>query len=237
MTTTPRRVLVVEDDPAIRRGIVAALAFAGYEVLEAADGPRGLALAEAAEVDLVLLDVVLPGTDGLEILRRVRESRPTRPVILLTARAAEDDRVGGLAAGADDYVVKPFSVRELLARVEAVLRRSPERPRPVELIECHGLVVDLARREIRHADGDRVELSEKEAELAAYLAAHAGRAISREELLRRVWRLDPRGVTTRTIDMHVMRLREKLRDDTTAPRRVLTVRGQGYAWAAAEAGR
>lgn len=237
MTTTPRRVLVVEDDPAIRRGVVAALSFAGYEVLEAADGPRGLALAEAAEVDLVLLDVILPGTDGLEILRRVRESRPTRPVILLTARAAEDDRVGGLAAGADDYVVKPFSVRELLARVEAVLRRSPERPRPVELIECDGLVVDLARREIRHADGDRVELSEKEAELAAYLAAHAGRAISREELLRRVWRLDPRGVTTRTIDMHVMRLREKLRDDTAAPRRVLTVRGQGYAWAAAEAGR
>lgn len=236
MTTAPRRVLVVEDDPAIRRGVVAALAFAGYDVLEAGDGPRGLALAEAAEVDLVLLDVVLPGTDGLEILRRVRESRPTRPVILLTARAAEDDRVGGLAAGADDYVVKPFSVRELLARVEAVLRRSPERPRPVEVIECDGLVVDLARREIRHADGGRVELSEKEAELAAYLAAHAGRAISREELLRRVWQLDPRGVTTRTIDMHVMRLREKLRDDTAAPRRVLTVRGQGYAWAAAEAG-
>ncbi|MCE2727937.1 MAG: response regulator transcription factor [Planctomycetaceae bacterium] len=236
MTTAPRRLLVVEDDPAIRRGVVAALTFAGYDVLEAGDGPRGLALAEAAEVDLVLLDVVLPGTDGLEILRRVRESRPTRPVILLTARAAEDDRVGGLAAGADDYVVKPFSVRELLARVEAVLRRSPERPRPVELIECDGLVVDLARREIRHADGGRVELSEKEAELAAYLAAHAGRAISREELLRRVWRLDPRGVTTRTIDMHVMRLREKLRDDTAAPRRVLTVRGQGYAWAAAEAG-
>jgi DNA-binding response OmpR family regulator len=156
-------------------------------------------------------------------------------VILLTARAAEDDRVGGLAAGADDYVVKPFSVRELLARVEAVLRRSPERPRPVAVIACDGLVVDFARREIRHADGDRVELSEKEAELAAYLAAHAGRAISREELLRRVWRLDPRGVTTRTIDMHVMRLREKLRDDTTAPRRVLTVRGQGYAWAAVEA--
>jgi two-component system alkaline phosphatase synthesis response regulator PhoP len=235
MTSDPRRVLVVEDDPAIRRGVVAALAFAGYDVLEAADGPRGLVLAETAEVDLVLLDVVLPGTDGLEILRRVRESRPTRPVILLTARAAEDDRVGGLAAGADDYVVKPFSVRELLARVEAVLRRSPERPRPVAVIACDGLVVDFARREIRHADGDRVELSEKEAELAAYLAAHAGRAISREELLRRVWRLDPRGVTTRTIDMHVMRLREKLRDDTTAPRRVLTVRGQGYAWAAVEA--
>jgi DNA-binding response OmpR family regulator len=237
MTAPARRVLVVEDDPAIRRGVVAALTFAGYDVLEAGDGTRGLALAENAEVDLVLLDVVLPGPDGLEILRRVRETQPTRPVILLTARAAEDDRVGGLAAGADDYVVKPFSVKELLARVEAVLRRSPERPRPVERIECDGLVIDLARREVRHPDGGRVDLSEKEAELAAYLAANAGRAISREELLRHVWRLDPRGVTTRTIDMHVMRLREKLRDDTTPPRRVLTVRGQGYAWAAAEPGR
>jgi DNA-binding response OmpR family regulator len=107
----------------------------------------------------------------------------------------------------------------------------------VERIECDGMVIDLARREVRHADGGRAELSEKEAELAAYLAANAGRAISREELLRHVWRLDPRGVTTRTIDMHVMRLREKLRDDTTPPRRVLTVRGQGYAWAAAESGR
>jgi DNA-binding response OmpR family regulator len=231
MTGPARRVLVVEDDAAIRRGVVTALRFAGYEVLEAGDGPRGLALAESAELDLVLLDVVLPGGDGLEILRRVRESRPTRPVILLTARAAEDDRVDGLTAGADDYVVKPFGVRELLARVEAVLRRSPERPRPVELIACAGLVIDLARREVRHADGTRAELSEKEAELAAYLAAHAGRAISREELLRRVWRLDPRGMATRTIDMHVMRLREKLRDDPAAPRRLLTVRGQGYAWA------
>ena len=230
MTPPARRVLVVEDDAAIRRGIVTALTFAGYEVLEAGDGGRGLALAEAAEVDLVLLDVVLPGTDGLTILRRVRETRPTRPVILLTARAAEDDRVDGLASGADDYVVKPFSVRELLARVEAVLRRSPERPRPVATIACGDMVIDLARREVRHADGGRDELSEKEAELVAYLAAHAGRAISREELLRRVWRLDPRGVATRTIDMHVMRLREKLRDDPAQPRRLRTVRGQGYAW-------
>jgi DNA-binding response OmpR family regulator len=223
MTAEARRVLVVEDDAA------------ASVVLAAGHGPRGLALAESAELDLVLLDVVLPGGDGLEILRRVRESRPTRPVILLTARAAEDDRVEGLTAGADDYVVKPFGVRELLARVEAVLRRSPERPRPVEVIECDGLVIDLARREVRHADGTRSELSEKEAELAAYLAAHAGRAISREELLRRVWRLDPRGVATRTIDMHVMRLREKLRDDPGCPRRLLTIRGQGYAWAAGEA--
>jgi two-component system alkaline phosphatase synthesis response regulator PhoP len=227
---TPPRVLTVEDDPAIRRGIVAALTFAGYGVLEAADGAAGLTLATTAACDLLLLDVVLTGGDGLEILRHVRETRPTLPVILLTARGAEQDKVEGLRLGADDYVVKPFSVRELLARVEAVLRRSPERPRPVETITCGELTIDLARREVRHGDGRRTELSEKEAELAAYLAANAGRAISRDELLQRVWRLDPRGVTTRTIDMHVMRLREKLGDDPASPRRVLTVRGRGYAW-------
>lgn len=227
---TTRRVLTVEDDPAIRRGIVAALTFAGYGVLEAADGAAGLTLATTSGCDLLLLDVVLPGGDGLAILRRVRETRPTLPVILLTARGAEQDKVEGLRLGADDYVVKPFSVGELLARVEAVLRRSPERPRPVETIACGDMTIDLARREVRHADGRRTELSEKEAELAAYLAANAGRAISREELLQRVWRLDPRGVTTRTIDMHVMRLREKLGDDPASPRRVLTVRGHGYAW-------
>jgi DNA-binding response OmpR family regulator len=227
---TPPRVLTVEDDPAIRRGIVAALTFAGYGVLEAADGAAGLTLATTAACDLLLLDVVLTGGDGLEILRHVRETRPTLPVILLTARGAEQDKVEGLRLGADDYVVKPFSVRELLARVKAMLQRSPERPRPVETITCGELTIDLARREVRHGDGRRTELSEKEAELAAYLAANAGRAISRDELLQRVWRLDPRGVTTRTIDMHVMRLREKLGDDPASPRRVLTVRGRGYAW-------
>jgi DNA-binding response OmpR family regulator len=227
---TPPRVLTVEDDPAIRRGIVAALTFAGYGVLEAADGATGLTLATTAACDLLLLDVVLPGGDGLEILRRVRQTRPTLPVILLTARGAEQDKVEGLRLGADDYVVKPFSVRELLARVEAVLRRSPERPRPVAAITCGEMTIDLARREVRHGDGSRTELSEKEADLAAYLAANAGRVISREELLQRVWQLDPRGVTTRTIDMHVMRLREKLGDDPACPRRVLTVRGRGYAW-------
>ena len=191
---------------------------------------RGAAHVRSANSPAKGILVVLTGGDGLEILRHVRETRPTLPVILLTARGAEQDKVEGLRLGADDYVVKPFSVRELLARVEAVLRRSPERPRPVETITCGELTIDLARREVRHGDGRRTELSEKEAELAAYLAANAGRAISRDELLQRVWRLDPRGVTTRTIDMHVMRLREKLGDDPASPRRVLTVRGRGYAW-------
>ena len=158
-------------------------------------------------------------------------------MIILTARGDEDDRVEGLRLGADDYVVKPFSVKELLARVEAVLRRSPERPRDVSQLEIPGAVVDLARFEVRFADGERSELSEKEAELLRYLAAHAGRAITRDELLLRVWELDPKGIHTRTVDMHVTRLREKLRDDSQEPRIVLTVRGRGYMFAAPAASR
>lgn len=227
-----RTILVIEDDAAIRAGIADALAYAGYTVLEAADGTDGLAQALGAECDLVLLDLVLPGPDGLEILKAARAERPTLPVIILTARGDERDRVKGLRLGADDYVVKPFSVKELLARVEAVMRRSPERPDDVTRIRVPGGEADLARREVRFRDGGREDLSDREVQLLRYLAAHAGRAISREEILTRVWRLDPRGLSTRTIDMHVVRLREKLRDDPAEPSVVLTVRGMGYMFAA-----
>jgi DNA-binding response OmpR family regulator len=229
--TQPIRVLTVEDDSAIRRGIVDALRFAGYAPLEAATGDAGLAMAIGQAYDLLLLDLVLPGRDGLEILRQVRAIKPTQPVIILTARGAENDRVTGLQLGADDYVIKPFSVKELLARIEAVLRRSPERPRDVVQIAFPGGTADLARSEIRFDDGERAELSEKEVELLRYLAANAGRAISRDELLLRVWQISPRGLATRTIDMHVTRLREKLRDNPAEPRVVLTVRGKGYMFA------
>lgn len=223
-----RCVLVVEDDSAIRRGVVDALAFAGYATLQAGNGGDGMKLATTATVDLILLDLVLPGTGGFEILRAVRETRPTLPVIILTARGEEADRVQGLRLGADDYVVKPFSVRELLARVEAVLRRSPERPQPVAAVPIPGGTADLERREIRFDDGSRAELSEREVELLHYLAAHPGRALSRDEILRHVWRLDPRHLETRTIDVHIGNLRAKLRDTGAAPRIVLTVRGKGY---------
>jgi DNA-binding response OmpR family regulator len=181
---------------------------------------------------LLLLDLVLPGTSGLEILQRVRETRPTLPVIILTARGEEQDRVLGLRRGADDYVVKPFSVKELLARVEAVLRRTPERPGDIVQVALLGGCADLARREVRFDDGTRTELSEKESELLCYLVRHRGRAISRDELLGNVWRISPQGISTRTIDMHVARLREKLRDDPTDPQLLLTVRGKGYMFAA-----
>ena len=176
MDSTARQILAIEDDAAIRRGIVDALRFAGYATIEAARGDEGLTAALTRQYDLLLLDLVLPGCDGLEILRQLRQVRPTVPVIILTARGEEADRVRGLHDGADDYVVKPFSVKELLARVEAVLRRSPERPLDVSEIEFPGGAIDFARREVRFADGAREELSEREIELIRYLALHRGRA-------------------------------------------------------------
>lgn len=229
-----KRILIIEDDAAIRRGLVDALRFAGFETLESGEGIAGLAAAFESDCDLVLLDLVLPGCDGLTILREVRQARPTLPVIILTARAAEDDRVHGLRLGADDYVIKPFSIKELMARIEAVLRRSPERPTDIQHVAFKGGRADLERHEVRFDDGERCELSDRELQLLRYLASHGGRAISREEILARVWGLNPAGITTRTIDMHVARLREKLRDDPTQPRIVLTVRGRGYMLATGE---
>ena len=225
-------ILTVEDDAPIRRGIVDALGFSGYRVLQSGGGREAMEMVLQREYDLLLLDLVLPGLDGLEILRQVRPLRPTLPVIILSARGEEDDRVAGLRLGADDYVVKPFSVKELLARVEAVLRRSPQRPLDVRVVPIPGGCADFPRREIRFGDGGRAELSEREVDLLRYLVANRGRAVGRGELLANVWRISPRGLPTRTIDMHVARLREKLRDDSADPQVLLTVRGKGYMFAA-----
>ena len=226
-----RTVVVVEDEDAIRRGIVDALRMAGYEPIEAADGQAGLEAARQAGVDLVLLDLQLPKLDGFDVLAELRVTHAALPVIILTARGSEDDRVRGLRGGADDYVVKPFSARELLARVEAVLRRSPERPTPVVHLSLGSTEVDCARREIQRADKDeRVALSEMEADILQRLAAHSGRAVSREELLSCVWGLRDGNVETRAIDMHITRLRQKLAGNLTenGPDWIVTVRGKGY---------
>lgn len=223
-----RCILVVEDDSAIRRGVVDALTFAGYGTLQSGDGTEAERLATTATLDLILLDLVLPRQGGFEILKAVRATRPTLPVIILTARGDESERVTGLRLGADDYVVKPFSIRELLARVEAVLRRSPERPQPVGQVPIPNGTADLARCEVRFEDGTRCDLSEREVELLRYLAANPDRTITRDEILQRIWRLDPRHVETRTIDVHVANLRSKLRDPGDQPRVILTVRGKGY---------
>jgi two-component system, OmpR family, alkaline phosphatase synthesis response regulator PhoP len=221
-------ILIVEDDNAIRRGLADAMKYAGYHTLEAADGKAGLDLALASDVDLILLDIRMPKMDGLEVLREVRRARPSLPVIFLTARGEEEDKVRGLKAGADDYVVKPFSATELIARVEAVLRRSAERPSGLPRLEIGGRTIDFERREVRFGDGQRAVLSQREGEVLAYLAANRGRAVTREELLARVWGLDPRGVHTRTVDMAVARLREQLRDDPDHPAVIVTVRAKGY---------
>ena len=226
----PQTVLTIEDDEAIRRGIVDALEYAGYRVIEAANGNDGMDRAITNDYDLLLLDSILPGPSGVQILQELKKVRPTQPVIMLTAKGDEKSRVEGLRSGADDYVVKPFSVNELLARVEAVLRRSPERPTDLKVVDFAGGKVDFSRREIQFADG-REELSEKENDLLRYLMINSGRAIARTEILSNVWRISPKNVSTRTIDMHIARLREKLRDSSQPPKILLTVRGKGYMFA------
>ncbi len=223
-----RRILVVEDDPAIRRGVVDALRHEGYAPTEAGTFQDAIREATRGSHELLLLDLVLPGGDGLDVLAEARRGAPDLPVIVLTARGQEEDRIRGLRLGADDYVVKPFSLRELLARVEAVLRRSAERSSGPVRVHGPGGVADLRRSEVRLPDGGRAELSEREAALLGYLARNRGRVVSREELLLRVWRLPSSASHTRTIDMTVVRLREKLGDDAEAPRCLVTVRGRGY---------
>jgi DNA-binding response OmpR family regulator len=224
------RIVVVEDEHPIRRGIADALRASGYEVAEAGDGDRGLTEAARPGVDLVLLDLLLPRRDGLEVLRELRRLRTTLPVIILTARGTEDDRVRGLKMGADDYVVKPFSARELLARVEAVLRRSLGRPSEVQTARLGRAVIDLERREVCWSSKERGELSETESAILGFLVAHRKRAVSREELLTRIWGIEPQGLETRTVDMHIARLRTKLRDPSgrETPEAILTVRAHGY---------
>lgn len=221
-------ILVVEDDPAIRRGLVDSLEYSGYSVIECGDGIEAQRLLQGTALDLVLLDVVLPGKNGFEILPELRQQRPRLPVIMVTARGSEEDRVKGLRGGADDYVVKPFSSSELLARVEAVLRRSAERPLDVQALNIGERRIEFERREVRDADGQSRQLSEKEVEILRYLACCNGRAISRDELLQRVWGLDTRGLETRTVDMHIARLREKVGDSGGTNRVIVTVRSKGY---------
>jgi DNA-binding response OmpR family regulator len=221
-------ILVIEDDPAVRQGIVDVLEYAGYRTLEAADGHSGMELALKAHFRLLLLDLVMPGPSGFEILAALKRKRPGQAVIILSARGEEADRVRGLVNGADDYMVKPFSMKELLARVDAVLRRTCERSAPADSRSIPGGEVDFKERTLIYQDGRRVELSERENDLLRYLIDTQGRTVSREEILRQLWGLDPDRTETRTIDMHMMHLRTKLGDKDQSL--LATVRGKGYRW-------
>ncbi|MFJ5533771.1 response regulator transcription factor [Streptomyces sp. NPDC093261] len=224
-----KRVLVVDDDPTVSEVVAGYLDRAGFAVELAADGPAAVASAAVRPPDLVVLDLMLPGMDGLEVCRRIREDGPL-PVIMLTARGDEEDRVLGLEVGADDYVTKPFSPRELVLRVESVLRRSgtPAAPRPepaAPWLRVGPLALDpVARRATR--DGAELALTIREFDLLEFFLRHPGRATTREELMRRVWGWEFGDLSTVTV--HVRRLREKIEDDPAHPRLISTVWGVGY---------
>jgi DNA-binding response OmpR family regulator len=220
-----RRILVVEDEPAVARGVRDALDFNGYAAEWAADGETGYRLARTHGFDLIVLDLMLPGLDGLDVLRRLREDGVTVPVLILTAKGQESDRVQGLDLGADDYIVKPFSVRELVARVGAHLRaRSRTCARRVRLGEAE---FDFSRRQVRR-DGEPVPVLPKEIDLAHFLLENRGRVVTRDELLLKVWEYPVTGIQTRTVDNYIMKLRQKVEPDPARPRLILTVRGKGY---------
>jgi two-component system response regulator ResD len=223
------RVLVVDDDPTVAEVVTGYLDRAGYVVDRAGDGPDALARAAAHWPDLVVLDLMLPGMDGLEVCRRMRGRGPV-PVIMLTARGDEDDRILGLEVGADDYVTKPFSPRELVLRVESVLRRT--RPvQPSGPLRAAGLSVDPAsRRALKN--GTELALTIREFDLLAFFLRHPGRVFSREDLMREVWGWDFGDVSTVTV--HVRRLRGKVEDDPGRPRLIQTVWGVGYRFDASQ---
>ena len=220
------RILVVEDDPAILRGLADNLRYESYEVLTAADGETGYRLLREERPDLVILDLMLPKLSGYEVCRKVREEGIATPILMLTARGEETDRVVGLDLGADDYVTKPFSVRELLARIRAVLRRvQPAGSWPDEL-RFDEVAVDFRKYEASRA-GQTVEMTRKEFHVLRMLAARAGEVVSRQELLDEVWGLD-NYPNTRTVDNHIASLRAKLERNPGEPAHIRTVHGVGY---------
>jgi DNA-binding response OmpR family regulator len=220
------RILVVEDDAAILRGLRDNLAAESYEVITAADGAEGYRLARESKADLIILDLMLPKLSGYEICRKLRDEGSRVPILMLTARGDEADRILGLDLGADDYVSKPFSVRELLARVRAILRRCDPQVACPEHLAFGDIVVDFPQFEARK-NGQPVEMTPKEFGVLRYLAARAGKVVRREELLEEVWGYE-NYPTTRTVDNHIASLRAKLEADAAEPRHLLTVHGVGY---------
>ena len=219
-------VLTVEDDPAILRGLSDNLRFEGYEVIAACDGETGYELQREKKPDLIVLDLMLPRMSGLEFCRKLRAEGIQTPILMLTARSEEPDRVLGLDLGADDYVTKPFSVRELMARVRALLRRSQPRADLPDDLRFDAIEIDFRSYEARRS-GQPVEMTRKEFAILRYLASRAGEVVTRDDLLNEVWGLESYP-TSRTVDNHVAGLRAKLEGDSSKPEHIKTVHGVGY---------
>jgi two-component system response regulator VicR len=222
------RILVVEDDPAILRGLADNLKFDAHDVLTAGDGETGYRLIREKNPDLVILDLMLPRMSGYEVCRKVRSDGLSTPIVMLTARGEEADRILGLDLGADDYITKPFSVRELLARVRAILRRAQPMVNAPDELRFDDVIIDFRRYEARK--GDRLlDMTRKEFGVLRYLAARAGVVVARDELLNEVWGYEATP-TTRTVDNHIASLRAKLEITPPEPRHLLTIHGVGYKW-------
>jgi len=223
------RILVIEDDPSILRGLQLNLGMEGYAVRSAADGETGLQLARSERFDLLVVDVMLPRLGGLELIRELRRDDPDLPVLILSAKGQETDKVAGLQLGADDYMVKPFSLKELLARIGALLRRrrvKGETGEPRSVKKAGPVEIDLQSRRAT-ANGKQLELTTREFDLLLYFVSHPDRVFSREQLMESVWGSRYFG-TARTVDNFVARLRAHIGDDAEAPRHLETVRGIGY---------
>ncbi|MFT3888815.1 MAG: response regulator transcription factor [Arachnia sp.] len=219
------RILIIEDEESYREATGFMLRKEGFEVYEASDGAEGLALYDKHGADLVLLDVMMPGMPGTEVCRQLR-ARGTVGIVMVTARDSEIDKVVGLELGADDYVTKPFSHRELVARIRAVLRRGQDQALLPDVVEVSGVRLDVERHEVQ-VDGKEVRLALREFELLELLLRNAGRVMTRGQLIDRIWGANYVG-DTKTLDVHVKRLRAKIEDDPAQPQRLITVRGLGY---------
>ena len=220
------RVLIVEDDPAILRGLGDNLRFESHDVLTAADGEVGYQLAREKRPDVIILDLMLPRMSGYEVCRKLRAEGIATPIIMLTARGEEADRIVGLDIGADDYMTKPFGIGELLARVRALLRRAHPLKTLPDMLHFDDVAVDFRRYEARRG-GHPLEMTRKEFGILRLLAARAGEVVSRDDLLNEVWGYESSS-TTRTVDTHIATLRAKLEADPANPRRLLTIHGVGY---------
>jgi len=226
MSEPVQNILVVEDNPTIGKGLVKALEHERFEVRHVESAEDGVVALQARAPDLVICDIMLPGQDGLSLMRQIKSDYPGIPVIMLTAKSEEIDRVMGLEMGADDYVTKPFSLREVIARVKARLRVRSSEPRTPDFFEFGNVKVDLRRR-ILWKDGDERTLTTHESGTLAYLITHRGRDVSRDELLEQVWGYTA-ALTTRTVDNQILKLRKKIEDVPASPRHILTVHGTGY---------